>query len=275
MWMDKGLTCGRTCGRLTYRIGSTLLKQTMIIWSPKVWDNLIPGCQKKNGCTVHLKKHHQFEIFFPQQSQTALTQKFFLSLVVSHVFQCFDMCFPFVSRWFPRKKICRSLVAMFATHPRLALLATLITPINMLLVKRTGKTVAWQKNGRLGIGLLKHGELVGGCKHEFYEFHFIYGMSSQPHWLSLHHFSRWLKHVKTLHHQPGKNNRNKNSQALFCLGFIRFPVPEVRTSVLGGGGSCRICPDGPQMGQHFRSRSLYSSIYPVPIPILILYLSII
>jgi hypothetical protein len=29
------------------------------------------------------------------------------------------------------------------------------------------------------------------------------------------------------------------------------------------------------MGQHFRSRSLYSSIYPVPIPILILYLSII
>ena len=23
--------------------------------------------------------------------------------------------------------------------------------------------------------------------------HFIYGMSSQPHWLSLHHFSRWLK----------------------------------------------------------------------------------
>jgi hypothetical protein len=24
-------------------------------------------------------------------------------------------------------------------------------------------------------------------------FHFIYGMSSEPHWLSLHHFSRWLK----------------------------------------------------------------------------------
>ena len=31
---------------------------------------------------------------------------------------------------------------MFATHPRLALLATVITPINMLLVKRTGKTAA-------------------------------------------------------------------------------------------------------------------------------------
>ena len=34
-------------------------------------------------------------------------------------------------------------------------------------------------------------------------FHVIYGMSSQPHWLSLHHFSRWLKHVKT--HQPVKS----------------------------------------------------------------------
>lgn len=33
---------------------------------------------------------------------------------------------------------------MFATHPRLALLATVITPINMLLVKRTGKTVPGQ-----------------------------------------------------------------------------------------------------------------------------------
>eukprot|EP00438_Fugacium_kawagutii_P030652 Skav221858 [mRNA] locus=scaffold1175:251955:252749:+ [translate_table: standard] len=32
---------------------------------------------------------------------------------------------------------------MFATHPRLALLATIITPINMLLVKRTGKTVGY------------------------------------------------------------------------------------------------------------------------------------
>lgn len=40
-------------------------------------------------------------------------------------------------------KFAGSLVAMFATHPRLALLATLITPINMLLVKRTGKTVGY------------------------------------------------------------------------------------------------------------------------------------
>ena len=30
-----------------------------------------------------------------------------------------------------------------------------------------------------------------------FSFHFIYGMSSQPHWLSLHHFSRWL-----VYHQP-------------------------------------------------------------------------
>eukprot|EP00434_Breviolum_minutum_P008878 symbB.v1.2.007829.t1/scaffold463.1/size291460/10 len=40
-------------------------------------------------------------------------------------------------------KFAGSLVAMFATHPRLAVLATVITPINMLLVKRTGKTVGY------------------------------------------------------------------------------------------------------------------------------------
>ncbi|CAK9089756.1 ABC transporter B family member 1 (ABC transporter ABCB.1) [Durusdinium trenchii] len=40
-------------------------------------------------------------------------------------------------------KFAGSLLAMFATHPKLALLATIITPINMVLVKRTGKTVGF------------------------------------------------------------------------------------------------------------------------------------
>ncbi|CAJ1364093.1 unnamed protein product [Effrenium voratum] len=40
-------------------------------------------------------------------------------------------------------KFLGSLLAMFATHPKLALLATIITPINMLLVRRTGRTVGY------------------------------------------------------------------------------------------------------------------------------------
>jgi len=35
--------------------------------------------------------------------------------------------------------------------------------------------------------------LVGGFKHEFYFFHFIYGMSFFP--LTNSYFSRWLSHV--------------------------------------------------------------------------------
>ena len=40
--------------------------------------------------------------------------------------------------------------------------------------------------------------LVGGFKHDWIMFHFIYGMSSETHWLSLHHFFK----MGTLHHQP-------------------------------------------------------------------------
>ncbi len=53
----------------------------------------------------------------------------------------------------------RSLVAMFATHPRLALLATVITPINMLLVKRTGKTVPGHLSIALSGVLWRFGEI--------------------------------------------------------------------------------------------------------------------
>ena len=56
----------------------------------------------------------------------------------------------------------RSLVAMFATHPRLAVLATVITPINMLLVKRTGKTVPGQHlNMALSVVLWRFREIWG------------------------------------------------------------------------------------------------------------------
>ena len=37
-------------------------------------------------------------------------------------------------------KFAGSLAAMFLTHPKLALMATVITPLNLLLVKRTGRT---------------------------------------------------------------------------------------------------------------------------------------
>jgi len=51
---------------------------------------------------------------------------------------------------------------MFATHPRLAVLATVITPINMLLVKRTGKTVPGQHlNMALSVVLWRFREIWG------------------------------------------------------------------------------------------------------------------
>ena len=188
-------------------------------WSPKV-DNLIPGCQKKNRCTVHLKKHHQFEIFFPQQSQTALTQKFFLSLVVFHVFQCFDMWFPFVSRWFPRK-----VVQVSGGHVRHASAAGATGHPYHAHQHALGE--AYRQDRSLA-EKWKAGDWVvetwgtGWWLQTFFIFHFIYGMSSFPLTFTPSFFK-----MGTLHHQPGKNNRNKNSQALFCLGFIRFPVPEV------------------------------------------------
>ena len=62
--------------------------------------------------------------------------------------------------------------------------------------------------------LIKYRYLVGGFEH-FFQFHiYIYGMSSQPHWLSLRHFSRWL-----VNHQPD----------------IRY-LPDVSMEKWGGNG---------------------------------------
>ena len=45
-------------------------------------------------------------------------------------------------------KFLGSLAAMFFTHPKLALMATIITPLNLFLVKRTGRTATWPARGR-------------------------------------------------------------------------------------------------------------------------------
>ena len=105
---------------------------------------------------------------------------------------------------------------MFATHPRLALLATLITPINMSLGEAYRQDRSLAEKWKAGDWVVETWG-TGWWLQTFFIFHFIYGMSSFPLTFTPSFFK-----MGTLHHQPGKNNRNKNSQACVCLGLYTF-----------------------------------------------------
>ena len=72
-------------------------------------------------------------------------------------------------------------------------------------------------------------DLVGGFKHDWIIFHFIYGRCHPSHWLSLHHFSRWL-----LHHQPDM--------------FIIYKLTMERSTMFHGKTHYFYIPILPQMG---------------------------